>query len=92
LNFNKLVLGVLVGVCVRVVFAGQLREVSTGRHTGSTGSGPDTHRKIDLLNFSGSCVLAHGEDFIGIFWGMGRPRCMKEPLQEHMKGRPGNEG
>jgi hypothetical protein len=77
------------GLCQGGICGPAERSVNREAHTVS---GTVTHRKIDLLNFSGSCVLAHAEELIGIFWSMGRPRCMKEPLQEDMKGRPGKEG
>ena len=80
------------GLCQGDICGPAERSVNRYAHTGSTGSGTVTHRKIDLLNFSGSCVLAHAEKLIGIFWSMGRAGCMKESLQEDMKGRPGKEG
>ncbi len=81
LNFNKLVLSVLVGVCIWMVFAGQLSWMSTERH--ALGVKAVTHGKVDLLNFSRSCVPVHTKDLVGVFWGILRSRCMKRPLQDH---------
>ena len=54
--------------------------MSTERHT--LGMKADTHGKVDLLNFSRSCVFAHAKDLVGVFWGILRSRCMKKSLQE----------
>jgi hypothetical protein len=41
--------------------------VSWGVHTENKAV---THRKVDLLNLSRSCVAVHAKDLVGVFWGM----------------------
>lgn len=53
--------------------------MSTKRHT--LGMKAETHGKVDLLNFSRSCVPVDAKDLVGVVWGILRSRCMEKSLQ-----------